>query len=691
MVELKKPIKITAYILLAILAIVLVMAIFKICPPNGPWIMPPWCNEQPNFSNLFDQQIILTNIDMNTIPLIKSSKLNQLNVHSIGWQGFSVENIGFRSGSWNFVNTANKNNLPVISSMNLIYLIRSNQIDYVHTASVDLYSNPIDLSTIEQAQGIIHGSYYRNILHPEYKEMILKDAKRNIDVGVEGIVFDDSGSVSDLIYKQGGSFDQYSMDGFKEFLKSKYSTTELLNLGIENIEEFNFKDYIFEKGLENTWNSREPFPLQITSDFEEFLSNAKKQVIKEIVQELKEYARNKNQNLFVSFNIGPLFSENLQYGVYDLADFLYAEHFWFDKEHIKGSVAIKLGEGIYKNNYVLLLEVKHDHGTLKSGKNLYKYAYADVFSTGKGSMQISYPTYWTMKDWNYVEGLAYDLDVLERYNSFLKNNSHLFSLQETSNVAIIHSTKSRFLKYTPQIQGFDYTKDPDKQLITLIDMMLDINIPFDMIVSGNNNIKNKITLDQLKEYELIILPSIVFIEDEEIIALKEYVQQGGKILQINDFGSLANKDLINEIKLLSQSNTNSWITKDYKRFETYLFNDNGFNTLLNKKIENEVLKDLKNTILEMIETDFKTNTNTNINVRRFVDNGRKVFHIVNYDYDHLTDTFNPTDEFNIYLTKNNYETVYIYDIDTDTKSNLEINDLVLTIPSFKNYVIVELK
>jgi hypothetical protein len=689
--KIKKITKFTSYLLIFIILVILFMGIFKLCPPNGPWPQPPWCSQRPSFSDLFDKQVILTNVNMGEIPLIKSSELNKLNVHGIGWQGFSVENIGFQSGSWNFVNTANKNGLPVISSMNLVYLIRNNPIEFVDTAAIDLYGNPIDLSSIKETQGIVHGSYYRNILNSDYKSMLIKDAKKNIDAGVEGIVFDDGGSVSGLIYKEGGSFDEYSIFGFREYLKNKYSSKELLKLGIVDIDVFNFKDYILENDLGETWNSRSPFPLRITYEFEEFMSLAKKQAIEEIIDELKAYARSKNQDVFISFNIGPLFSENLKYGVYDYADFLYGEHFWFDKEHVKGSVAIKLGEGLYKNNYILLLEVKHDHGNLGSGKNLYKHAYADVLSSGKGSLQLNYPKYWTMKNWNYVEGLSYDLDVLDDYNSFMKDNEHLFSLDEPSKIGVVHSMNSRGLKFIPKRESFDYSIDPDKQLITLIDMMLDLNIPFDMIISGNDNVKKRITLDYLNDYELIILPSIVFIEDEEIEALIKYLENGGKVLQINEFGTLANQKLVKETDLLSESENNEWIKKAYGPFEEYLFNNNGYNTLPNKKIKNNVLEDLNKTIKELINIDFESDSNLNVNIRRYVDGNREVFHMVNYDYNHLTDEFYPTPEFKIYLTEETYNNAYFYDVDKNTKNLIEIKDKQIKIPSFDNYGILELK
>ena len=39
----KKAVKIPLTVVGSLVGIIILMAVFDICPPQGPWPMPPWC------------------------------------------------------------------------------------------------------------------------------------------------------------------------------------------------------------------------------------------------------------------------------------------------------------------------------------------------------------------------------------------------------------------------------------------------------------------------------------------------------------------------------------------------------------------------------------------------------------------------------------------------------------------------
>ncbi|MFT4309343.1 MAG: hypothetical protein ACMXYL_02570 [Candidatus Woesearchaeota archaeon] len=696
---------------IVLLLIVILMFLFQLCPPDGPWPHPPWCDpyDYTSLGPLVSNQIFLTRIDQQKIPMIRRDDLARQNAHALGWQGLAVENPGYRMGSRQLISTARSIGMPTISSMNIIYLIRVSDIGKEHTAAKDIMQNPITLAHLESAQGTVHGDYWRNILHPEYQDMLMEDIKTNIDLGADGIVFDDTGTGSayNLVYRQGGSFDDYAVEGFRSYLQEHYDEHELIeHYGIRDAESFDIREYIISNGLTDSWNDNTIRTNRLSYDYERYLSIEYGRVIRNLTERAREYGISIGKDILISYNAAPLFMGNNYYALYDDADFLHGEHFWFDKEHVKGSVAVKLAEGLSKGTYVMLLEVKHDQGELPmTARNLYRYAFADTYSTGIGSLQIAYPEYWTMRGWDYVEGLSYDDSIIERYAGFLKANPHLFSLREDARIALVNSMPSSRLAYTPTDPTTHNYGMSHRHTITIIDMLLNLNIPFHSIISGNDiSVPEIITLERLSDYDMIILPTVLSIREEEIEALIEYADKGGIVLQINQLGLYdTNWNIREEVNMAGRDNVENigsglWIYDDYGRdFEMgYLYTREGINILPQHQDHNNPhMNRLYNRIIEHIMLDFKVDAPKTINVRRYADNDRMVFHVVNYDYDHTSDTHNSSGPITIKLKMNNdYNNAIAYDIITNTTTELAIeydNGMqTIILPSIESYGIIEL-
>ena len=550
-------------------------------------------------------------------------------------------------------------------------------------------------------------------MNPQYQEMLLEDAKANIDVGVDGIVFDDpgTGSVVALIYDFGGSFDEYSMDGFRGFLKEKYSEQELKRrYGIEDIQSFHFGEYILQNNLQDKWNLRNLAPQPLTYEFEIFLSLANREVLQDIAEELKVYAAQQyNRDFYLSFNASPLFPGNFYAPGYDMVDFLYGEHFWFDQHHLKAAVAAKLAEGVAPGQFILLFEVKHDRGELPNPiGNLFKYAFADVYSTGNTSLQIAYPGAWTMRGWDYVEPLEYDDKVFEQYAGFLQNNPHLFGLEEPAKIAVVHSMISRRLSYMPIDPNLHHWGAPQRQSDAIIDMLLNLNVPFQMLVSGNDvTVNDVINEKDLSRYDMIILPNVLVMRDEEVDALVKYAQGGGRVLQINGFATLnpagekVNRSEIRGFAARTGEHVlkdGLWLTEDWGfDFEIgYLYGDR--NTLPTEQSKDyPTLLRLGEIVEKHVPSDIKIHAPITVNVRRFVDGERIVLHFVNYDYDNTTDEFTPTEPVKVTINKRGLpiKSAKSYDLETGEIKEIELedigNNLQFVVPGIYAYTIVELQ
>ncbi len=681
--------------------------------------MPPWCEEGEEYAvadteDVFDHPFFLTRIDQVQIPILTEERLASHHADAIGWQGLAIESEMFKMGSRQLIGTARRLNMPVIASMNVRWLIRASPIDYEETATVDLHGTPIRLGDLQQ---FVHGTYWRNLLKPSYREMLIADAKTNLDLGVRGIVFDDDGDGKSggTIYNYGASFDEYSMTGFRNYLKNSYSEQALKDtFGINNIDQFHFGEYIIANDLEHTWNKDRLNPHPLTHEFQQYLANAGRQVLKEVIAELRAYALEEhNLEPLISFNISPIFAGKLYGGGYDLVDMLYGEHFWFHTQHFKGAVAAKLAEGLTDRQFTLLFEVNHDRGNLPEPiGNLFKYAFADVYATGNTGLQITYPGAWTMDDmWTYVDPLTYDVVVFEHYAGFLQDNRELFGLDEPANVAVVHSLASRRLDYLPVDNDLHNWGEPDRQLISMVDMLLNLNVPFHMLVSGEGMLGVHDTIDAatLAPYELIILPDVMVLSDPEVEALIQYAQGGGRVIQVNEFAGLnAEGERVSrpEIATFSQNSgrhdlgSGLWITEDWGSFEyDYLYGDGMHLLPTEQNSDNQHLVRLQQLLDENVTLDIKVEGPLTVSVRRFKDSQRLVLHVVNYDYDHINDTFTPSGPVEIEICsqglQNGIGKALLFDIENRLQEEISFEEqggiIKLTIPNVDVYSIIELK
>ena len=703
------------------------MFVMDFCPPQGPWPMPPWCDaggltitrpaEQgsqriADTATLFERPVFAANIDMMQIPMISQERLASIHANALGWQGLSVENFMYQMGSRQLIASAAQQGMPVLSSMNTNWLIRANPIDYPETAIVDINGNPVLLGDNVE---VMHGTYRRNILHPDFQQMLLADAKANIDVGVRGIVFDDDGDAgsSATIYKFGGSFDDITMDGFRLFLQNKYSAEELRNrFAISDIESFHFREYIISNNLQDRWNADVMNPHPLTFEFSQFLSVEGRNIMQSVVQELKDYARSKHRREFlVSYNASPVFIEKAYASAYDTADILYGEHFWFHDLHFKGALAAKLAEGLTDRQFMILFEINQDRGRLPEPiDNAFKYAFADVYSSGNASLSIFYPSSLVMNRWEYVESIDYNDSVFEHYPGFMQQNLHLFSDNEPARVAVINSMASRRLPFTLAPRDLHYNGAPDRHLITITDMLLNNNIPFHMIISGKGmlGIKNRITAEQLSQYDLIVLPAVMAVTDQEAADIVSYARNGGTVLQINHFATLGiNGQRVTRPDLspfaqnpgTHQIGSGTWINENWGyRFEHDYLYGNGVHKLpTQQSATNYYLQRLNQLIRNHADPGLFVKGPLTVNVRRFEETDRILLHLVNYDFNHLSDTFTPSSKIEITLDSGDRQITegVVYDIENRSRESVEVHQngqtVRLTIPSVHVYTIVELQ
>ncbi|MFI4911913.1 MAG: hypothetical protein ACIAQZ_09635 [Sedimentisphaeraceae bacterium JB056] len=111
---------------------------------------------------------------------------------------------------------------------------------------VDLNGEPIVFAwkTWAKEQGLIEG----DTSNPAYFDAHLAYMKKLIDKGCTSIQRDEPGSDALAASRYGGGFSPSGVNGFRLWLKENVATEKLSELGISDVESFDYKQYLIEAG-----------------------------------------------------------------------------------------------------------------------------------------------------------------------------------------------------------------------------------------------------------------------------------------------------------------------------------------------------------------------------------------------------------------------------------------------------------
>jgi hypothetical protein len=181
----------------------------------------------------------------------------------------------------------------------------------------DINGNPLVFEDGETA--------YFSLLNPAFQQHLILQVEAMVDAGAEGIWFDGpEGALRGFEF--GGPFDEFSLERLRNDLEDSYSDSELLNLGILDIEAFDYRNFIVENGYRELWLT-DPGSVPFFDAYRASMLSTQQEFQHALFSGAKAQAREAGRELAISINADP-FSLVVP-PLAELLDFFFAEIWYF--------------------------------------------------------------------------------------------------------------------------------------------------------------------------------------------------------------------------------------------------------------------------------------------------------------------------------------------------------------------------
>ena len=312
------------------------------------------------------------------------------------------------------------------------------------------------------------------------------------------------------------------MNGFRDFLKNKYTEDKLKSKGVNQIDSFNYCQYIIKNNYKEQYkNDRNKVPF--VNDYIHFLYSASDAVLQNLIKHAHQYASQKGKILVFGANWQPL--DRLDEAkLYDQLGLFIFEHDWFppwrnDPGYYKfpaGSpVSPDMKYATGRGKTAVTMYIIQDAKELTSqgqsaGTQLVNHQFAESYANR------GYYMYSDLEDFLGLTFMADRTTMLPYYAFIRKYPELLMDLNQKNSLAVV---------FPPHMN----TANPNQKewALAVSAALSEANLQHDFI-----------DLEKINNYEIIVANGNAW-SDEEVDKLLAFVKNGGIVIAYdNSFASL---------------------------------------------------------------------------------------------------------------------------------------------------------
>ncbi len=465
-------------------------------------------------------------------------------------------------------------------------------------------------------------------IHPitrqSQQDYLINSGKLAIDLGSE-YIFLDVAWINAF-----NSFDTETIENFRSYLETNYSSAQLADMGIGDISNFDYAQYLRDQGYTNTESLKNNKPTNtLWQIWEQFHHDFERSWFTSWSETLRNYAQNNyGRNLYLGANRA-VHGGNEQWYVADLLDFTMAETFLDDLGYPYHSLSFAYKTSLSLEKRFWSWNFPANTGSLNGTNSpwtqtitrLDQLFTAETFANG-GLSQI--PMGWSqyLRDNQTVE-------LLIPYYNFALSHPELYNLDSQGEIAILYSEPGESIDPTNEGRSF-------RGAVGLIEQT---HFTYDVVFAGGKYTADELSLSELTPYKAIVLPNTKYLTDNQVSILEQYLQQGGILLGI---GSIADFDENGEStsRNLSSIFTEGVHSEDggtviatsedlfSEHYQAYDGTPSGFTNAAAYQADFEAL------LGDHISREIVSGIPNTVHFSRFIDSSdhSQIYHLVNYDY-----------------------------------------------------------
>jgi hypothetical protein len=480
--------------------------------------------------------------------------------------------------------------------------------------------------------------------NPVWREYLKAIIRIQIDAGVDGIQLDEA-ELPITTFQYGGCFCKECMRGFTNYLKKL--PAEILPAEICDIDlsTFHYGKWLLEQGYDFK-NDREETPL--FWEYHRFQMGQIKRYFGELAHYARQYAASKGRGVLVSGNFFNLVAHwyyamepDVDLIITEMRNTRYRQPAWYRYvAGFAGNKPVIVAENPYGGVIPELIEM------LKVGKgyDLFRMSLYEAAAMG-ANMSVPYGSWMgsVIQDSFYA---PHELCV--EIQSFLADHEQLFSRKTWSDIGVIYSVETNFLRTSGKGLFADNRYNTSTSEVgpfwQVCEQLSDAAQPYDIIFFPDGTLRpDSLTLDQLGQYNTLILPDCRFLTRHQADLLSAYLERGGHLLVLGGLGTNLPEDSMQTIVKHKHTTT----IKDNTEFNPSMA-PHGMQVEISPEID------------------------LAINIQK-VDQGAAI-HLLRYDYDPAADGVAPLEELKLSIRlPNTYDHVQVFGPGEKPEASLTID------------------
>ncbi|GAB6100868.1 hypothetical protein JCM16138_00910 [Thermococcus atlanticus] len=403
--------------------------------------------------------------------------------------------------------------------------------------------------------------------NPYWRDFLLYWTRKGIDSGADAIFFDSPDAIFTFVWGGGwGCKDTWEGRSFIEHLKSKFTKTQLFEMGIKDIDNFCLKTYLKNKyRLKATYSNPIPFRERFLTSWPpesvEFDNNIEVlsdpvvkeallywyqsaiSLVKNISVETKKYARDSGKTVFLTTN--EYFSWIPHITLTPYMDAVYVEDSQFRPfPYQTNGLVCKLAgassnftKPVWVGEFILWFANPFEPDEPPADvSTLIKLRVAEIYSNPDCIMLVPFGTGSPNEGWpphRLVDGP--ERKEVSKYYRFIANLRDLFeNTRSYSNVALVVSLPTAIWQYFPALGIYDSDEYYD-EIRGWARALEEMHIPYDVLFLGMDDILDTDSYRRLKNYKLLIAPGLSRISSRDLNEMEKFLRSGGRLITNNDF------------------------------------------------------------------------------------------------------------------------------------------------------------